>query len=114
LSLLETALGLMLLATLPEAERASLLEALAETAPAGMVDVAHRAVSRAVRHEFAVTGSDLPGFPALAVPLRRRDGRAFGAYGLALPSREASREDVRLELVRTLTLEATALQRYLL
>jgi IclR family pca regulon transcriptional regulator len=114
LSLLETALGLMLLATLPDAERDSLLGAMAQATPVGVAHAAHSAIARAVRCVFAITGGNLPGFPALAVPLRRRDGRAFGAYGIALPSQEAMREGARRELVCALISEAAVLQRHLI
>jgi IclR family pca regulon transcriptional regulator len=110
LSLFETALGLMLLAMLPDTERDALFRRVSKAVPDTVGRIAQQAVSHVLRQGFAVTGINMPGFPALAVPLHRRDGRAFGPYGIALPSRGASREDAPQELVDALTLEAANVQ----
>ena len=105
LSLFETALGLMLLAMLPDTERDTLFQRIFNAVPDTVGRIAEQVVSHVSRQGFAVTGIDVPGFPALAVPLHRRDGRAFGAYGISLPSRTAS-STTQQELVHALTLEA--------
>jgi IclR family transcriptional regulator, pca regulon regulatory protein len=91
-------------------ERDALFRRVSKAVPDTVGRIAQQAVSHVLRQGFAVTGINMPGFPALAVPLHRRDGRAFGPYGIALPSRGASREDAPQELVDALTSEAANVQ----
>jgi DNA-binding IclR family transcriptional regulator len=97
-------------AMLPDTERDPLFPRVFNAIPDTVGRIAQQAVPQVSRQAFAVTGIDLPGFPALAVPLHRRDGRAFGAYGIALPSRGASSEATRQELAHAFMLEAADVQ----
>jgi DNA-binding IclR family transcriptional regulator len=105
-----SAIGKMLLASLPAAERTELIDAL-ELTPRTAHSIADRAVlarqvAEAAERGWAVqTEENDAGTNALAVPLRRSRGRGIAALGLAAPIFHA---DIDALLGHLATLRAAA------
>ena len=113
-----TALGRVLLAALPEAERDSRLAALRPEAPTPRTETdparIRRAVLAAGRDGFALVEEEMElGFRSLALPLRRYDGRILAALNIGAPLALHSREEVLQRLLPLLRTEAETLSNQL-
>lgn len=103
-----TALGRVLLAHLPEAERAAALRPFpvtprTETDPARLRDLV--AAARAEGHALVEQEAEL-GFRSLAVPLPRQDGRVVAALNIGMPMEGETGEAFRARWLPRLLHEA--------
>jgi IclR family transcriptional regulator, pca regulon regulatory protein len=111
-----TSMGRVLLADLPDAELDAFLasQTLKQHLPRTITDPDElRAELHRVRREgFAIVDQELEeGLIAIAAPVRRRDGRAFGAINLSTHVGRRNAKSVRANLVKPLLDTAARIER---
>jgi IclR family transcriptional regulator, pca regulon regulatory protein len=111
-----TSMGRVLLADLPDAELEGFLaqQELKQYLPRTITDPEklHRELLKVRRDGFAIVDQELEeGLIAIAAPVRRRDGRVFGAINLSTHVGRRSAKSVRADLVAPLLQTAALIER---